>query len=68
MYIIQLLFTENTFRAHYKEQSVAVYCDNQRINTHAVTLSLSLSLSLCGHNAEILNVAQDGSMENNHYP
>jgi hypothetical protein len=44
MYVIQLLFTENTVRAHYEEKSVAVYCDNQRIHTHTHTHTQSFSL------------------------
>ena len=56
MYIIQLLFTENTVSAHYNEQSIAVYYDNQMIPTP--THTHLHSNSLCGHNSEILNVVK----------
>jgi len=42
VYIVQLLFTGSTVRAHYKEQSFAVYCDKGYTHTQSFSLGAQL--------------------------
>jgi hypothetical protein len=62
---IQFLLSEKTLDLHYNDQPVnvvwgniiAVYCENHM--QHANTL--------CGQNAEFLNVTAGGTYSNNHW-